>query len=332
MPAPHGISDDPIAQNYVNDQGQPRLRWYTGWPSPPWAIVLHYSAGYTWENCKGTLEDRGLSVHFTLDRDGVLHRHVPDTDRAIHAGYGQWAGRSNMNHAAYGVEIVSFGVCDGSFPSDDAPAAVFDLKRDKPHDPQERQPHPFLTWYRTWVGGDGQPWAVITRQPAAAFPDHRPDYQASLWTTYTREQIEAISWQVWQWVYAHRILIENVVGHEHVTPHRKIDPGPAFPWRDLQNYLLERAAEYAPGLVDQSERQDERIKAVQSHLRRLGLYGYAVDGLWGKGTQAGADEALELYGELYGFDYQADPDHCLDVCLGLVLVPGFDPAKVGDAR
>ena len=40
----------------------------------------------------------------------------------------------------------------------------------------------------------------------------------------------------------------------------------------------------------------------------------------------------DMYGELYGFDYQADADHCLDVCLGLVLIPGFDPAVAGDAR
>jgi len=87
---------------------QPLTKGYSkGWTRTPWAIVHHYTAGYTSQQTYDVLSKRGLSIHFTIERDGTLYRYLEDKDRGWHAGYGQWGGRSNMNHHAFGIEIVN---------------------------------------------------------------------------------------------------------------------------------------------------------------------------------------------------------------------------------
>lgn len=46
-----------------------------------------------------------------------------------------------------------------------------------------------------------------------------------------------------------RYPIECVVGHEHVAPIRKLDPGAGFDWRRLAAALGWPAARFAPGVV-----------------------------------------------------------------------------------
>jgi hypothetical protein len=122
---------------------------------------------------------------------------------------------------------------------------------------------------------------VLTRTKCASFPDHRQEYAKKVWSIFPDEQLQAVFWFMYQWVLKHDILPENIIGHEHVTPGRKQDPGPAFPWTAWEDWLAEQLAEDRPELLDPTHRQSERIKAVQSHCARMGLAVGDIDGIWG---------------------------------------------------
>jgi N-acetyl-anhydromuramyl-L-alanine amidase AmpD len=54
---------------------------------------------------------------------------------------------------------------------------------------------------------------------------------------YTEEQYQALQLLCAQLMSKHGIKVENIIGHEHVSPGRKIDPGPLFDWDRLEGGL-----------------------------------------------------------------------------------------------
>lgn len=67
----------------------------------PWEIVIHESVTRTRKGCVRTLKQRGLSVHYTITRDGRTEQHVdPTKRRCAHAG-----GWHNARSVA--VEIIN---------------------------------------------------------------------------------------------------------------------------------------------------------------------------------------------------------------------------------
>ena len=77
--------------------------------SPPTIGVIHWSAS---ENPAPTvwssLCNRGLSIHFIVDRDGVIHQFVdPGWYRCAHAG-------RRANDRSVGIEVVNYGHAMGA--------------------------------------------------------------------------------------------------------------------------------------------------------------------------------------------------------------------------
>ncbi len=60
------------------------------------------------------------------------------------------------------------------------------------------------------------------------------------WPNYEEKQIGATKKLIKQLKSKYNIELQNIVGHEHVSPKRKMDPGPAFPWAELYYYLLKK--------------------------------------------------------------------------------------------
>lgn len=56
------------------------------------------------------------------------------------------------------------------------------------------------------------------------------------WQPYTAAQIDALVTLLRDLVRRYDIAPYNVVGHADVSPGRKIDPGPAFPWQQLYHH------------------------------------------------------------------------------------------------
>jgi N-acetylmuramoyl-L-alanine amidase len=56
-----------------------------------------------------------VSSHYTIDRDGTVVSHVPETERAWHAGISRMEdGRTNVNDFSIGIELVNKN--DGTDP------------------------------------------------------------------------------------------------------------------------------------------------------------------------------------------------------------------------
>ena len=96
-------------------------------------LVLHYTGMKTAEEALARLCDpeARVSAHYTIDLDGRVYRHVPEEQRAWHAGISYWAGERNINGCSVGIEIVNPGHEFGyvPFPKPQI-AALIDLASD----------------------------------------------------------------------------------------------------------------------------------------------------------------------------------------------------------
>src|SRR5262245_36866453 len=58
-----------------------------------------------------------VSAHYTIDRDGTVVSHVPEENRAWHAGDSRMKdGRVNVNNFAIGIELVNLNDGNDPFP------------------------------------------------------------------------------------------------------------------------------------------------------------------------------------------------------------------------
>ena len=77
----------------------------------PSLIVIHYTA---MESCQAALErlcdpDAEVSAHYLISNAGVITQMVPESERAWHAGPGEWAGFDDINSRSIGVELDNRG-------------------------------------------------------------------------------------------------------------------------------------------------------------------------------------------------------------------------------
>lgn len=81
-------------------------------------------------------------------------------------------------------------------------------------------------------GGDAFPDRFSTLTPTVA--KHKHHAQAKPWETYPEAQI--LKCMELAAVLVKRYNLDDVVGHEDVSPYRKSDPGPAFPMQRLREH------------------------------------------------------------------------------------------------
>jgi hypothetical protein len=65
----------------------------------PKMFVCHWDVCLNSSSCFKVLENRGLSIHFTIDNDGTIRQHLDMNHVAYHAGSRKW------NEASIGVEL-----------------------------------------------------------------------------------------------------------------------------------------------------------------------------------------------------------------------------------
>ncbi|UXP31645.1 N-acetylmuramoyl-L-alanine amidase [Reichenbachiella agarivorans] len=170
--------------------------------SLPDTVVIHFTAGRDAKSSIQTLTDPNVpaSAHLVIGRDNSITQLVPFNTVAWHAGKSSWADRSGLNAYSIGIEIDNAGRLD-------------------------KQGEEYLSWFKKSYA------AVEVFQGI-----HRNESVASYWHRYTPEQIEIVEQIV-------RLLCETygiklILGHEEISPDRKIDPGPAFPLDKLRNNIL----------------------------------------------------------------------------------------------
>jgi N-acetylmuramoyl-L-alanine amidase len=177
-------------------------------------VVVHYTATDTassavdWFMNTSSNPDR-IAAHIVLDLDGTITQLVPFNQKANHAGTSTWDGVDNFNSHSIGIEIVNTGfvekLSNGSFRrmvgTDKNKKPIYKTypATDSNRIIKGRHKHKF------WTGKDNQNWFI--------FPD------AQLKALYT---LCKVLFQTYHLV--------NAVGHDDISPARKPDPGPAFPW------------------------------------------------------------------------------------------------------
>ena len=97
--------------------------------------------------------------------------------------------------------------------------------------------------------------------------------RGQVWAGYGADQIDALIVLLRDLVSRYDIQPQNVVGHADVSPGRKIDPGPAFPWKRLHEAGI--GAWPDPGRVaTYRARFRQRIPDMRTIQRALARYGY----------------------------------------------------------
>lgn len=86
-------------------------------PSPnfdmrrPDLVILHHTGDPSLEGTLRTLTStaRKVSAHYLIGRDGRILQLVDERNRAWHAGVAWWGGRTDINSASIGIELVNSG-------------------------------------------------------------------------------------------------------------------------------------------------------------------------------------------------------------------------------
>ena len=115
---------------------------------------------------------------------------------------------------------------------------------------------------------------------------------------YTEEQIKKIAILVKYLSEKYEIAPENILGHSDVAPHRKLDPGPMFPWKTLYD-------KYNIGMwYDEDEKNKIQteigaefstltVTAYQNEFKKFG-YAIQITGVYDKQT-ANVIKAFQLH-------------------------------------
>jgi N-acetylmuramoyl-L-alanine amidase len=176
----------------------------------PRYLVMHYTAGRSTAESVRWLCARaaGASAHLVIGRDGSVTQLVPFDRVAWHAGPSRWQGLTGLNQHAIGIELDNAG----------------------------RLTRQGGAW-RAWFGATYTDDEVMEAT-------HKHETVSSGWHVYTPEQIDRSLEVAAALIRAYDL--EDVLGHEDISPGRKSDPGPAFPMASFRSRLLGRRDDAPP--------------------------------------------------------------------------------------
>lgn len=168
----------------------------------PDSIIIHYTAGGSAQSAIHTFteSDISASAHVVIAKGGNITQLVPFDTIAWHAGRSAYGDRIGFNNYAIGIEIVNAGRL-------------------------EKSGDEFVSWF----GKSYPPNQVIEAV-------HRNEDHPTYWHRYTEEQIKA-TYDLCSDLIS-KYNIKHILGHEEISPGRKIDPGPAFPLDKMRDRLL----------------------------------------------------------------------------------------------
>ncbi|WMJ72180.1 N-acetylmuramoyl-L-alanine amidase [Cytophagaceae bacterium ABcell3] len=168
----------------------------------PDTVLIHYTAGPNLSSAVNTLTNPSsrASAHIVIGRDGEIRQLAPFNIIAWHAGQSQYKERTGFNQYSIGIELDNAG----------------ELTRRN-------------GGYYSWFGRRYAKEEVVKAV-------HRNETVEKYWHAFSERQIAL--------VYDLCILLKEtynikyILGHEEVSPNRKLDPGPAFPLDKLRDKIL----------------------------------------------------------------------------------------------
>ena len=174
----------------------------------PKFLLLHYTAATTAESAINWFKNpiAKAAAHLVIGRDGSLTQCAPFNVVTWHAGKSRWKGIEGLNKHAIGIELVNAGRLTKSGSNFICPVDRKIINADE----------------------------VLTAT-------HKNEIRDSFWHEYAAKQLE-ISLEV-ATLLADFYQLDDILGHEDVSPIRKSDPGPAFPMSSFRSRALGRENE-----------------------------------------------------------------------------------------
>ena len=175
----------------------------------PKFLVIHYTAG---RNASGAVKffersSSRVSAHLVIDHDGDITQMLPFDQVGWHAGRSRWRDIRGLNRHSVGIELANWGklkkVADGS--------------------------------WRSWTGE-----AVPNDRVILAEHKNTPGSTHG-WETFDDPQMEACLSAAKAIVKKYDMGPWDVVGHDDISPLRKVDPGPAFEMDSFKARLFGRS-------------------------------------------------------------------------------------------
>lgn len=199
----------------------------TGYPD---TIIIHYTAGASKESSVRTLitPESKASAHMVVGRDGSIVQLAPLNMVTWHAGKSEYKGRIGFNKYSIGIEIDNAG-------------------------PLTKRSDGYYSWFnKKYEEGD------------VVFGTHRNETTPRYWHAYTEQQIQTVFDICFQ--IAKHYNIKMILGHEEISPIRKIDPGPAFPLDKLRDKIL-NSARNQDEPEDKVEMKEGSVTASKLNIR-----------------------------------------------------------------
>lgn len=150
-------------------------------------LVLHYTG---MQNARDALTrlcdpEAGVSAHFLIDEEGIVHRLVDEDKRAWHAGVAWWRGSIEINARSLGIELVNPGHEWGYRPFPEAQMrSLIELSRAlmaRHHiPPRNVVGHSDVAPTRKSDPGELFDWARLAKAGIGLWPADAPPYFASV--------------------------------------------------------------------------------------------------------------------------------------------------------
>jgi N-acetylmuramoyl-L-alanine amidase len=171
----------------------------------PLYLIIHYTAGTTAASAINHFAKPGTpaSAHLIIDTNGDVTQMVPFDRVAWHAGISEWGDIKGLNRFSIGIEIVNAGK----------------LKKNEAGD--------WLTWSKHKIKPEDVTVAT-----------HDNERTPSGWHMYEAIQIDQVS-EIGSALHEYFGFLD-VLGHDQISPRRKVDPGPAFPMTRVKSQIMGR--------------------------------------------------------------------------------------------
>lgn len=177
----------------------------------PRFLVIHYTAGGQASGAIAWFSNRDsrVSAHLVIDREGKITQMVAFDTVGQHAGASSWKGVNGLNRHSVGIELANWGL----------------LRR---------------SGAGGWLSATGQ--AVPGERVVLAEHRNSPGTEHG-WEVFDEAQFLAAVAAAQAIVREYGLGPTDVVGHDDISPGRKIDPGPAFPMAKFRALVFGRAEE-----------------------------------------------------------------------------------------